>query len=85
MAAQLTIRARIEEKVENGEGFAYRVEVSGTEGLHWETVRDIAQSAIDSYYGSVNHRRVAVLGPAEWDMARIENTQDHYWLRVHTF
>jgi hypothetical protein len=59
MATQITIRARVNEKITDGTGVPESVTVTGAGFLVPDCIRAIAQEAVDSYYGSYNHNRRA--------------------------
>lgn len=79
MSALLTIKAQPIEGIINGEVGAVSVLVNGAEALSADTVREIAQEAVDSYYGNYSHGRVAALGYNTW---RDADTKESYMLPV---
>ena len=68
----------------DGEHYVTAVKLSGASFAHPETIRDLAQEAIDSTYGNVSHRRVAVFTHEDWqNMRRAE--PESITVPVHTF
>lgn len=52
---QITIRAKVIEKIEDGLGFPEKVRVTGAEALTAAAVWEIAQEAVNSHFGSYSH------------------------------
>lgn len=69
---------------ETGEPFVSAVRLTGVSFAHPETIRDIAQEAIDSTYGSTNHRRVAIFTHEDWQNMR-RSEPSSIQVPVHTY
>lgn len=86
MATQITIRARVNEKVnEDGVGYPWSVTVTGASAFDFDTVRSIAQEAIHSYYGSYTSNRYAVLSRDAWQEAKKNDSADSFIVSVVTY
>lgn len=69
--SQITIRAKVNEKVtKDGVGYPDSVTVTGADALSADTVREIAQEAINSQYGTYESGRIVSLGYSEWERIR---------------
>lgn len=79
MSALLTIQAKPVEGIVRGEVNVVSVTVIGCEALSADTVREIAQEAINAYHGTYNHGRIAALGNHTWRDAK---DKDHYTVPV---
>ena len=62
MSSQVTIRAKVNEKVEDGIGYVETVRVTGAGFLGPMAIRDIAQEAVDNYHGNRTHNQGVRLG-----------------------
>lgn len=60
------------------------VELTGVAQLHPETIRDLSQEAIDSTYGTIDHRRIAIFTHEDWQNMR-RDEPDKITVPVHTF
>lgn len=79
----LTIRARVNEAVKsNGLGFPESVTVTGAEDLSPNTVREIAQSAVDNMYGSYESGYRAVFSDFDQRDAHRNGTADAVTVKV---
>lgn len=83
MSFTLTIRARVKEAVRaNGVGYPESVTVTGAAALQRSSVRDIAQEAIDSMYGSYESGYRAFIPQTEWDRAQHTDAADNFTVSV---
>lgn len=80
----LTIRARVNEAVHptTGLGFPETVTVTGAEDLSADTVREIAQSAVDNMYGEYASGYRAVIWHPSWESAKVNGIANTYTLGV---
>jgi hypothetical protein len=86
MATQITIRARVNEKVnEDGVGYPWSVTVTGASALDFDTVREIAQEAIYSYCGNYTSNRYAVLSRDAWQEAKKNDSADSFIVSVVSY
>lgn len=79
MSALLTIQAKPVEGIVRGEVNVTSVTVTGCEALTCDTVREIAQEAINAYHGTYSHGRMAALGYNTW---RDAADKDHFTVPV---
>jgi hypothetical protein len=79
----LTIRARVTEKVkDNGVGYPETVTVTGAEDLSADTVREIAQSAVNNMYGTYETGYLATLGYVQWARAQGDGSATNFTVEV---
>lgn len=83
----LTIRARVNEAVHPTThlGYPETVTVTGAEDLSADTVREIAQSAVDNMYGEYSSGYSVGISRVSWESAKANGIASTYTLGVNRF